>query len=69
MILCEYGCGNEAMIIFKNGKHCCKKRPNMCQAQIERMVATQHTPDPGTGLTPLQQRQLTLNTTIDSCDK
>ena len=37
----------------------------MCQAQIERMVATQHTPDPGTGLTPLQQRQLTLNTTID----
>lgn len=66
MIMCEYGCGNTAIVIFKNGKHCCKRRPNMCPAQIEKMISTQHMPDPVTGLTPLQQRQLTLNSTIDT---
>jgi len=63
---CDYGCGNDATAVFKNGKRCCSRRPNLCPAQIEKMKQTQQTPDPITGLTPLQQRQLTLIETIDS---
>ena len=30
MILCEYGCGQEATHQFKNGKWCCSKTTNQC---------------------------------------
>lgn len=30
MILCEYGCNQEAKYQFKNGKWCCSKNPNSC---------------------------------------
>lgn len=29
---CCYGCGNEALFIFKNGKQCCSKTKNQCSA-------------------------------------
>jgi very-short-patch-repair endonuclease len=29
---CDYGCGNDAIIQFKNGKFCCNKSKNRCQA-------------------------------------
>ena len=29
-MLCEYGCGQEAQYILKNGKHCCSPTPNKC---------------------------------------
>jgi hypothetical protein len=32
MILCDYGCGQEAKFQFKNGKWCCSKSPNSCPA-------------------------------------
>lgn len=63
---CDYGCGNQATFIFKNGKRCCAKRCNLCPAQITKTKLTQHTPDPITGLTPLERRQITLRETIDS---
>lgn len=30
MVLCEYGCGQEARYQFKNGKWCCSKSKNSC---------------------------------------
>jgi hypothetical protein len=30
--LCYYGCENEGVFIFKNGKKCCSKRVNLCSA-------------------------------------
>jgi len=29
---CSYGCGNEGIYQFKNGKWCCSKSPNSCEA-------------------------------------
>jgi hypothetical protein len=29
-MLCDYGCGKEALFQLKNGKHCCAKRPAGC---------------------------------------
>jgi hypothetical protein len=29
-MLCDYGCGNEAIHTFKNGKRCCSERSNKC---------------------------------------
>ncbi len=29
-MLCEYGCGNQAIFELKNGKHICKDSPNRC---------------------------------------
>lgn len=63
---CDYGCGKEATVVFKNGKRCCVKRCHCCPAQIEKTKKTQHTPDPTTGLTPLQRRQATLMNTVDT---
>jgi len=37
----------------------------MCPVQIEKAKISQITPDPSTGLTPLQKRQLRLKNTID----
>lgn len=31
--LCDFGCGREATITFKNGKHCCEKSVNQCPAK------------------------------------
>lgn len=33
MVLCDYGCGQEAIYQFKNGKQCCSKSKNSCPAQ------------------------------------
>ena len=30
MKLCDYGCGNEAKFLFKNGKWCCEKIITKC---------------------------------------
>lgn len=30
--LCDYGCGQEALFVFKNGKRCCHKSKNSCPA-------------------------------------
>jgi 5-methylcytosine-specific restriction endonuclease McrA len=30
--VCEYGCGQEAKFILKNGKHCCSKTSNQCES-------------------------------------
>jgi hypothetical protein len=30
MILCDYGCGQEARYQFKNGKWCCSSHANKC---------------------------------------
>ncbi len=30
IILCDYGCGKEAMYIMKNGKYCCQSHYNKC---------------------------------------
>lgn len=62
MIFCKYKCGNEAVKFFKNGEGCCQRRANLCPAQIEKTKIKQHTPDPITGLTPLQRRERTLDT-------
>lgn len=64
-MLCDYGCGHAATVLFKNGKRCCKRRCNLCPAQVEKTRQTQHTIDPITGLTPLQKRQKTLSETVD----
>lgn len=61
MILCKYGCGQEATTLFKKGGGCCSRRAHLCPAQILKTKIQQHTPDPITGLTPLQKRELTLN--------
>lgn len=29
-MICDYGCGQEAVFELKNGKHCCSKRPAGC---------------------------------------
>jgi len=31
-MICSYGCGNEAIITFKNGKHCCMTNQMQCPA-------------------------------------
>lgn len=31
-MLCDYGCGQQAQYILKNGKHCCSKHYNCCPA-------------------------------------
>jgi len=40
MPLCSYGCGNEAIITFKNGKHCCSKYYSQCDGQ--KRIGKQH---------------------------
>jgi hypothetical protein len=65
MKLCHYGCGAFGTHTFKNGKVCCARRVNLCPAQIEKKKLTCRTVDPVTGLTPMQQRDLTLRNTID----
>jgi hypothetical protein len=64
-MICDYGCGNVAVVLFKNGKRCCRRRCHLCPAQVEKTRQTQHTADPITGLTPLQRRQQTLLETVD----
>ena len=34
MILCDYGCGQEAIYQFKNGKWCCSKNYQSCPKSI-----------------------------------
>jgi hypothetical protein len=77
MTLCSYGCNRPAIITFKNGKHCCKKKASLCIGYkntpdpitgitpIQRRIKKIHTPNPLTGLTPIEQRQKTLRETID----
>lgn len=36
MILCDYGCGQEAKYPFKNGKYCCSKHSSLCPAIKEK---------------------------------
>lgn len=31
-MLCDYGCGNDAIYVFKNGKMCCSKNSSSCIA-------------------------------------
>lgn len=33
---CDYGCGQEAIVEFKNGKHCCNGEWTKCPAQRQR---------------------------------
>lgn len=35
-ILCEYGCGQLAKYVLENGKKCCSKSPNSCQANKQK---------------------------------
>lgn len=65
MEVCDYGCGKIAQHIFKNGKKCCSKSLSQCVSEKERRKIVQHTVDPITGLTPLQQREKTLREKID----
>lgn len=64
-LYCDYGCGRLANVTFQNGKKCCMRRCHLCPAQINKTKATQHTVNPATGLTPLEQRQKTLKETFD----
>lgn len=44
-MLCDYGCGNEALFTMTSGKHCCSKTYSSCQAIKEknaRGVAAAH---------------------------
>jgi len=34
---CDYGCGKKYEYIFKNGKKCCSKRTNLCEAVKKRV--------------------------------
>src|SRR3990172_20795 len=34
--LCEYGCGNEAKYLFKNGVKCCSSHKNSCPENIKK---------------------------------
>jgi len=36
MKLCDYGCGQPALYIFKNGKNCCSKSLNKCPAMRKK---------------------------------
>lgn len=35
-MLCDYGCGQEALFQFKNGKWCCSKNQNTCPSMKEK---------------------------------
>lgn len=37
--LCDYGCGQPATHIFKNGKHCCSLRTSACPANVTIRIA------------------------------
>jgi hypothetical protein len=36
MIVCSYGCGEEAKYFFKTGKGCCKISPNSCEGKRKK---------------------------------
>ena len=36
MKLCDYGCGKEAKVKFKNGKWCCSEFPTQCQVNRKK---------------------------------
>lgn len=36
-VLCDYGCGQEAHYIFKNGKHCCSKSSAKCPSVKKKL--------------------------------
>lgn len=38
VMLCSYGCGQEAVVQFKNGNWCCSKNTNACPAVIAKKV-------------------------------
>lgn len=38
MCVCDYGCGNEAQFILRNGKHCCSDHCNKCP-EVRRKVS------------------------------
>jgi len=35
-MLCSYGCGNQAIVTFKNGNHCCSKTTSSCPEMKKR---------------------------------
>ena len=37
-MLCDYGCGKEAIYQLKNGKWCCQKSQNSCDAVKNKVV-------------------------------
>ncbi len=45
MILCDYGCGQEAKYQFKNGKWCCSKHFNSCPVKRKKMEETWKDPN------------------------
>jgi len=49
MILCDYGCGQEAKFQLKNGKWCCSKSQNSC-IKIRKKFSVSATGKPGTWL-------------------
>jgi len=40
MILCDYGCGQEAKYQFKNGRWCCSKSFDTCPATIQKRLGS-----------------------------
>lgn len=40
MILCDYGCGQEAHFTFKNGKHCCSNMSAKCPNVKKKLSST-----------------------------
>lgn len=41
-MLCEYGCGQQAKFVFKNGKHCCSKNHQQCPHIKEKQSGKNH---------------------------
>ena len=51
---CDYGCGQPAIIKFKNGKWCCSKHANSCPVRKEELSITRQNYDESTRLTNWQ---------------
>lgn len=65
MQFCSYGCNQIGHFVFKNGKHCCSRRTNLCPAIIAKGKTSIKKIDPDTGLNALEKRTLKMNNTVD----